>query len=101
MLWRIPRTPPVNRARPSRNQFVLESRLIDDLDEGAETAIWQSRKALDGPIRAAFLLRPCRPGPGRFAAAEFAIPRKVSRDALLEVGLDLFCGRALLDGVGW
>src|SRR5260370_28109995 len=45
------------------------------------------------------MLRPGRPGPGRFAAAQFAVPREVSRDALLEIGLDLLCGRALLDGV--
>jgi hypothetical protein len=74
--------------------------LIDDLDEGAETAIRQSRKAVDGPVRAAFKPRPRQPRPGRFAAAGFAIPCEVSRDTLLEIGLDLFCGRALLDGVG-
>ena len=86
-----------NRARPSGNEFVFQSRLIDDLDEGAETAVRQSRKAVDDPVRAAFKPRPRRPGPRRFAAVQLAIAREVSLDALLEIGLDLVGGRTLLD----
>jgi len=88
-----------NQGTASGNEFVFESRLIDDLDESAETAIRQSGKAVDDPVRAAFKPRPRRPGPRRFAAVQLAIAREVSRDALLEIGLDLFCGRTLLDGV--
>jgi hypothetical protein len=81
------------------DQFVFEARLVDQLDQRAEAAGRQSGEAVDGPVRAV-VAHPRQVGARRRAAAELLIARTQAVDAFLEVGLDRFRRRPLLQRDG-